>query len=289
MSGVPGRFTRVAGALLALSISSLPARADERLKDIACRSVHLAYPGPESVAFYNEVKVERTAPGSYFMVCGWKDGYFGIQEGADGHRQIIFSVWDSYKGDDPGVVPEGQRVILRYQDPEVRVGRFGGEGTGGQSFLPFPWKPGLTYRFMVSAKPVGRRTEFTGFVFDPARAAWRKLITFSTVTEGRALKDCYSFIEDFKRDRVSTQQVRQATYGPGWTLGLNGAWRLLDEARFTADRNPVVTIDAGVLGGVFYLTTGGRTQNTGTRLWDTMTLPETIPPRVCPHDLPSPD
>ena len=31
------------------------ADADEKLKGIACRSVHLAYPGPEAVAFYNDL------------------------------------------------------------------------------------------------------------------------------------------------------------------------------------------------------------------------------------------
>jgi hypothetical protein len=286
MNETRSRHSRTAAVLFALAMTYLPARADERLKDIACRSVHLAYASSEAFAFYNEVTVQRTAPGSYFMVCGWKGGYFGIQEGGNGHRQIIFSVWDDYKGDDPAAVPDGQRVILRYQDPEVRIGRFGGEGTGGQSFLPFPWKPGTTYRFMVSAKPVGRRTEFTGFVFDPARAAWRKLVTFSTITEGRSLRDCYSFIEDFKRDRASTDQVRQATFGPGWALLLNGPWQLLGKAKFTADRNPVVNIDAGVQGGAYYLATGGRTQNTGTPLWDTVTLPETTPLRMRPLDLP---
>lgn len=46
----------------------------------AARSVHLAYERHDSVdLFYNQVKVERTTPGSYFMVCGWSCGYFGIQ------------------------------------------------------------------------------------------------------------------------------------------------------------------------------------------------------------------
>jgi len=266
------RAFRPLAHILTCATLALPLQADERLKDIACRSVHLGYPAPESVAFYNEVTVEKTAPGSYFMVCGWKDGYFGIQQAGDGRRQIIFSVWDAYKGDDPSAVPDGQRVILSHKDPEVRVGRFGGEGTGGQSFLPFPWKVGQTYRFLVTAKPVARRTEFSGWIFHPAKGAWRKLVTFSTITEGRVLKDCYSFIEDFQRDRASTKKVRQAAYGNGWVLGLDGQWRFLEQAKFTADRNPVLNIDAGQHAGRFFLVTGGRTANAGTKLWDTMTL-----------------
>jgi hypothetical protein len=253
--------------------SAAAVRADERLKDIACRSVHLGYPTSEGIAFYNEVKVEKSAPGTYFMVCGWKDGYFGIQELDHGRKQLIFSVWDSFKTDDPSAVPDGQRVILVHRDPQVRVGRFGGEGTGGQSFLSYPWKVGETYRFMVSAKPNGRRTEFTGWFFMPEGKAWRKLITFSTITEGRVLRGCYSFIEDFKRDRASTRQVRQATFGQGWALNSEGEWNVLGSAKFTADRNPVLNINAGMRDGRFFLTTGGQTQNSGTPLWDTMSLP----------------
>jgi hypothetical protein len=34
------------------------ASADEKLKGIACRSVHLGYPAPTGRAFYNEVTVD---------------------------------------------------------------------------------------------------------------------------------------------------------------------------------------------------------------------------------------
>ena len=49
----------------------------------AARSVHLRFqPDVDECVdlFYNEVTVERTTPGSYFMICGWSCGYFGIQQ-----------------------------------------------------------------------------------------------------------------------------------------------------------------------------------------------------------------
>lgn len=282
------RWLALLGASLMMGFSAPCLRADERLKDIACRSVHLSYPLGEGLAFYHEVKVERSAPGTYFMVCGWRDGYFGIQERFDGGGQIIFSVWDSFKTDDPAAVPDGQRVLLVHRDPEVRVGRFGGEGTGGQSFLNYAWKPGQTYRFLVSAKPAGRRTEFTGWFFHPEQKAWRKLVTFSTITEGRSLAGYYAFIEDFKRDRRSTEQLRRASFGNGWVLGRSGDWQPARGAKFTADRNPVLNIDAGVAGGRFFLATGGKIENRGTQLGATMSLPEAAPPPK-PADLPSLD
>ena len=143
--------------------------ADERLKGIACRSVHLGYGGEEKVAFYNEVTPRQSAPGTFFMVCGWNTGYFGLQELGDGKKLVIFSVWDNARGDDPNAVDEDVRVKLLHQDSGVRIGRFGGEGTGGQSFYDLDWQLDQTYRFLVSAKANGNRTEYSGYLFDDAK------------------------------------------------------------------------------------------------------------------------
>ena len=196
--------------------------ADERLEGIACRSVHLGYPAEEGLAFYNEVTVEDSAVGTYFMVCGWDKGYFGIQELGNGKKLLIFSVWDSGQNDPQAIDPE-QRTQLVYQDDQVRVKRFGGEGTGGQSFFPYDWQIGQTYRFMVTAKVVGQRTEYGGYFFVPEDQAWKHLVTFSTRTGGRSLRGYYSFVEDFKRDRVSTTKVRRAYFGNGWVKTSAGA------------------------------------------------------------------
>src|SRR5262249_18142465 len=107
---------------------------DERLEGIACRSVHLQYRAPQGTAFYNEIAVEKSAEGTYFCVCGFNQGYYGLQELRDGKKLLIFSVWDPGKQNDPNSVADEQRVTLLYRDEAVRVGRFGNEGTGGQSF-----------------------------------------------------------------------------------------------------------------------------------------------------------
>ena len=92
---------RLLAALAGLVLLATPAPADEKLKGIACRSVHLGYPAPEATAFYNEVTIEATAPGTYFMVCGWSKGYFGVQELGNGKKVVLFSVWDPAAGNDP--------------------------------------------------------------------------------------------------------------------------------------------------------------------------------------------
>jgi len=84
------RFSLCTAALISLVTAS--ATADERLKGIACRSVHLGYPAPEGLAFYTEMAVEKSADGTYFMAAGWSKGYFGLQQLAGGKKLVLFSV-----------------------------------------------------------------------------------------------------------------------------------------------------------------------------------------------------
>jgi hypothetical protein len=259
-------------------------RADEKLQGKACRSVHLAYPAAKGAAFYNEVAVDRSAPGTYFCVCGWDKGYFGMQELGGGKKVLIFSVWDSNQ-DDPRAVGEERRVRLLHRDEKVRIGRFGGEGTGGQSFFDYDWKPGETYRFVVSAKVDGERTEYAGYFYVPEEGAWKHLVTFSTITGGRPLGGYYSFVEDFKRDGVSATRPREARFGNAWVKAVGGGWEPVARARFTADRNPVTNIDAGVRDGRFFLITGGATENKGAKLNGPIDLPPAAR-RAPPEGLP---
>jgi hypothetical protein len=259
-------------------------RADERLKGIACRSVHLGYPADEGVAFYNELTVDRSAPGTYFMVCGWDKGYFGMQELGNGKKLLLFSVWDSGQNDAKAVAAD-KRVRLLHKDAKVRVGRFGGEGTGGQSFFDYDWKAGQTYRFLVTAKADGERTAYAGWFYVPEDKAWKHLVTFSTITGGKPLRGYYSFIEDFKRDRVSATKVRSAHFGNGWIQGKDGKWKALTKARFTADRNPVTNINAAGDGERFVLATGGDTANKDVKLRAIIELPSSDK-RTPPEGLP---
>lgn len=45
----------------------------------AARSVHLWWNAPEGTDFYNEMSIEQSTRGSYFMACGFSHGYFGMQ------------------------------------------------------------------------------------------------------------------------------------------------------------------------------------------------------------------
>ena len=273
---------RIAGAMLLVELVSM-CQADEKLAGIACRSVHLSYSTTESLAFCLDVAVDSSAEGTYFAVCGWDSGYFGLQELSDGKKVILFSVWDPHDQFDPNSVPEEKRVKTLHKDDQVRVGRFGGEGTGGKSFFNYDWKIGETYRFMVKAKKEGDRSEYSGFFFIPETNDWKHLVTFSAPNGGKLLRGHYSFVEDFQRDRVSTTRIRRAHFSNGWIQTSAGMWQPVTTARFTADANPVVNINAGINGQQFFLATGGEIKNDAISLGKSMTLPhdpKRVPPKL---------
>ncbi len=272
-------WTAVAGLGLA---GFAPAGASMELTGIAARSVHLAYQAPPAAAALVRMKVDQSTPGSYFMACGWNEGYFGIQELPGGRKVAIFSVWDS-KEDDPRRTPQDQRVQTLYRHPDVRVGRFGGEGSGGQSFYPLDWKIGDEIQFLVAAFPMGDRTAYAGYLQPPGTHAWIHLVTFSTPSRNHDLRGVHSFVEDFLRNRTSTGIRRSARMGPVWIRQADGAWQEVKAAMFTADDNQSANIDAGVAENSFYLATGGDTRNTGVPLWQMVRLTGSHPP---PEGLP---
>ena len=230
------------------------------------RSVHLWWhPSPPASAFYNEVKVERSTNGSYFCVCGFNHGYFGIQQGRDGNKIVIFSVWDPSNPQDltarASDVPTVKHVQVTYCDPAVATKRFGGEGTGQQSFYQFPWEIGKTYKFLVTAKPDRDRTAYAGYVFDPRINRWKHLATFSTLANGDLIKGPYSFDEDFRRDGRSVHEERSAYFSNGWLQTAGAQWQPITSASFSATSNPLTNIDAWSDNNGFGLATGGSTQN----------------------------
>ena len=254
----------------------------------AARSVHLGYAAPAGSIFYTELTVEASTPGSYFMACGFNHGYFGIQELMPGEDKVVlFSVWDPGDQNDPSRVANEERVEVLHRADDVRVGRFGGEGTGGQSFFKYRWKIGETCRFLVQATTNANKTAFAAWFYLNDRKEWKHLVTFQTPTKGEPLRGYYSFIEDFRRDGRSVHDVRRARFGNGWVKTTGGDWVSLTRATFTAsgaEWEAKESINAGVVGPEFFLVTGGDTKNT-TPLRSKLTRPPNgldLPPTIQP-------
>jgi len=266
-----------------IGLAILLALAAVQDKPKAARSVHLWWSAPEGTEFANEARVEDSAPGSYFMACGWNTGYFGIQELANRDKLVLFSVWDPTKGDDAKAVPPEQRVEVLFNADDVKIGRFGGEGTGAQAKYKCAWANRERCRFLVRAKVEDQKTAYTGYFKRDGDPDWKKLATFRVTTKGSPLKGYYSFVEDFRRDGKSPAERRSAIYGPAWVKSVQGEWSPVVKTTFTADATKLDTIDAAVVGEGFRLATGGDTTMT-TPLKSTLVLPEAK--RLPPDDLP---
>lgn len=228
-------------------------------------SVHLGYPLPENRTiewFHSEVTVPEGADpiGSYFMANGFGEGYFGIQVNGPEERRVLFSVWSPFHTDNPRDIPEDQRILLLAKGEGVRTGEFGNEGSGGQSFLVYPWKAGTTYRFLNRARPDGKgNTIYTAWFHAPEEGKWRLIASFRRPKTDKHLTGTHSFLENFS-DR-NGWLGREALYGNQWARDTEGKWHRLTQARFTGDdiarRGYRLDYAGGVRGDRFFMRNGG--------------------------------
>ena len=228
-------------------------------------SVHLSYEPPAGKTveyFYSELRVPKGQDpiGSYFMANGFGEGYFGIQVNGEHERRILFSLWSPFHTDNPKDIPEGKRIELLAKGKDVRTGEFGNEGSGGQSFLIYPWKAGTTYRFLNRAKPDGRgNTIYTAWFFAQEVGKWKLIASFRRPETNKHLTGLHSFLENFA-DR-NGYQGRMAYHGNQWARDPEGNWHELTKAGFTGDdiANRKYRLDyaGGSEGNEFFMRNGG--------------------------------
>jgi hypothetical protein len=245
-------------------------------------SVHLNYELPEGAEveyFYNEltVPVGQDPIGSYFMANGFGEGYFGIQVNGPVERRILFSVWSPYRTDKPGEIPESDRIVLLSKGEGVHTGEFGNEGSGGQSYLKYPWKAGITYRFLLKGRPDGAgSTIYTAWFNDPEAGNWQLIASFKRPKTDHFLTRLHSFLENFSD--TNGYLGRKCHYTNAWCLDKDGRWFPLTKARFTGDdiakRGYRLDYAGGTEGNSFYLQNGGFFNNSGCKLQSSHQLPK---------------
>lgn len=230
-------------------------------------SVHLKYPLADSIkamAFYNEIIVPEGADHlhSYYMACGFKRGYFGIQVNSPTERRVIFSVWDAgNEAIDRNKVPDSNKVKLLAKGYNVVATDFGNEGTGGHSHFVYPWKTGEKYQFMVFALTDSAKstTIYSGYFFIPETGKWKLIASFRAPKDGNYLQNLYSFSENFWG--VNGQLERKAYFGNQWVQKSNGRWEELLTSTFSYDATGKaghrIDYSAGTEGKQFYLSHGG--------------------------------
>ena len=223
-------------------------------------SVHLKYtiPASEITEFYSEITVPKgnDVIGSYFMANGFAEGYFGIQVNSSTERRILFSVWSPYKTDNPSSIPTEYKITMLKKGGNVHAGEFGNEGAGGQSYLVYPWKAGVTYKFLLRGLPQSENsTIYTAYFFVPEENKWILIASFKRPKTNTYLKNLHSFLENFIPE--TGDQTRMAIYKNQWVRDTSGVWTAISSAKFTADQTARkrfrLDYAGGVNGNAFYL------------------------------------
>jgi len=217
-------------------------------------SVHLGYTVPANTEyFYNEMTVPTGEDkiGSYFMANGFNGGYFGIQVNSPTERRVLFSIWDA---------DNGAKTTLVRKGPNVVDNSFGGEGTGGQSYLLYNWMAGQTYRFITRVVPDGAGgTDFSAWFYAPETNAWRFIATWKRPATTTYHAGVYSFLENFIDTRGYLD--RSVQFNNQWARNTSGSWTELVTARFTGDATAAnaqrMDYAGGLQNGSFYLRNGG--------------------------------
>lgn len=200
-------------------------------------SVHFNYPLPSGNVewFYNEVTVPegKDITDTYFMLTGFGEGYMGIQTHDNSANNVLFSVWSPYSTDNPGEIPADYRVQTLRKGESVRVQDFGGEGSGGQSFLDYAWKAGTTCRTLVHVKPDGKgNTEYTGY-FGDENGQWHLLASFLRPHTNTWYTHAHSFLECFAPE--TSIWTREVHFKNQWAIMHDGSFVELTNATFTCD------------------------------------------------------
>ncbi|MGK5051852.1 DUF3472 domain-containing protein [Janthinobacterium sp. RB2P8] len=217
-------------------------------------SVHMGYTVPANTEyFYNEMTIPKGQDtiGSYFMANGFGQGYMGIQVKSPSERWILFSVWDAENGAKTTLVSKGEGVIDN---------AFGGEGTGGQTYLSYNWAAGTTYRFITRVRPDGKGgSDYSAWFFAPETGKWRYIATWKRPAISTYLTRVHSFLENFIDTLGYTE--RRVQFGNQWARNVSGIWSEVTAGRYTGDATATnaqrMDYAGGLENGKFYLRNGG--------------------------------
>ena len=198
-------------------------------------------------AIMTDIKVEETTLYTYYAGLVWNTGYMGLQRGGGGYfKHVHFSVWDP---------PSGGLAELVYADNDVKVERFGGEGTGWKAMWPFNWNENITYRLCVLLTHFNSSTYYDSYFFDPTIGTWKHMATFRRTDSLHSFSYVASFVEDFGS---TLQSRRSCLFGNAWIRKFSKEWVELRRVIY-ASEGTRTNKDGDVEGNFFRLETGGST------------------------------
>jgi hypothetical protein len=228
----------------------------------AARTATLVYEIGEADVYYMEAIIQKTTDGSFFMACGWDNGYFGLQQYVgENQRSVVFAMWNGAEDDEPGADKAFGPVQILDWTAGGKTNAYGGDKLGAQYMRQIPWRVGETNRFAIDAVRSGAKTSYTAWLGRPG-SDWEKLATFRAYSGFKWLRGYNSFVEDFRRDTKSANETRRALFSNIWIHQYRGAWIPVTEVTYATSGSRYEAgdkVDAGDEEGGFFLSTGGDT------------------------------
>lgn len=278
------------------AVSSASAEASWKPAYLSSPSVHLsnwrstAAGAPTGASYdwcYQEVMMppESDIVGTYVMSLGVLDGYMGIQNNGTAKGQtlheVLFSMWDDGSTDEDPNLPANRRASVVDSDPKATVNRFGGEGTGMQTYYRgHHWEAGRWVQFITNCRPETQRytEEVDGRTVTRIQhnmlvsawfnagdgKGWQYMSTLRLPNNNRYFDSWYSFLENY--NAPTGQALRRGYYRNGYARSrINGRWfhfNRVDFGHTDGGTAPGVRNDWGQgvtddMPGAFFMTTGG--------------------------------
>lgn len=235
-------------------------------------SVHLSFSSTAQTTkaynwIYQEILVPKGADplATYYMSLGFYRGYMGIQTNSPTERRVLFSVWDSKDAENDKSITKHDYVSFVDKDEATTVNTFGGEGTGGQSYVKTAnWKTNEPVKFLMNVQKQDNNSVLLSAWYKLEGQDWKYVATWRAPKEQRMFDGFYSFLENF--GHTNGQLRREAYYYNAWGKeDVSGKWINFNKVRFSntdGKEGQRVDFEQGVSAKYpdrFYMASGGYT------------------------------
>lgn len=235
-------------------------------------SVHLSFSTTDNTTkAYNWIYEEILVPeggdplATYYMSLGFFRGYMGIQTNSETERRVLFSVWDSKDAEHDKSITQHDYVSLVDKGEATTVNSFGGEGTGGQSYVKTAnWQTGKPVQFLMNISKQPNNSVILSAWYKLEGQDWQYVATWRAPKEQRLFDGFYSFIENY--GYTNGQIRREAYYYNAWGReDATGNWINFNKVRFSntdGKEGQRVDFEQGVSPKYpdrFYMASGGYT------------------------------
>lgn len=251
-------------------------------------SVHLGFSSTaETTKSYDWLYEEILVPeggdplATFYMAIGFYRGYFGIQTNSDTERRVLFSVWDSKDAENDESTTKADFVTLVDKDEATTTNSFGGEGTGGQSYVKTAnWQTGKPVKFLMNVRPQPSGSVVLSAWYSLDGGDWNYVASWRAPKEKRFFNGFHSFIENY--GYTNGQLRREAYYYNAWGReNETGKWINFNKVRFSntdGKEGQRVDYEQGVSPkqpDKFYMSSGGYTPTLKTE--NEIPLSENVP------------